>query len=335
MWFDEAYTAEATGRSPAWWLANDQYHFLYDGLLALWAAGAGTSEWALRAPSVLGAMIAAALMVVLGRKFFDRWVALGERSVAGGKPLRGQVVAAGAELHTAARAESGRDARSHPSARSGDALVVGALRTRVRGRRRRARGRRHLARSRASRAHRPATRARSSSRSSRRGHRPRDRRALGSDRRDALDGSGRRHGVASAAVSRGGRAGAGRRVGRGRARGRVGGARSRSPVAERSARSRRLARRVGRRSVCPRARHDCRDAGVPRPLSHRRRACLCAPRGCSDRGGWTPIRVAARRCCRPRLGDRPRSVVFHGRRELARRGLEERRRGTSCGVRSH
>ena len=76
VWFDEAYTAEAAGRSPAWWLANDQYHFLYDGLLALWAALAGTSEWALRAPSVLGAMIAAALMVVLGRKLFDRWVAL-------------------------------------------------------------------------------------------------------------------------------------------------------------------------------------------------------------------------------------------------------------------
>ena len=76
VWFDEAYTAEATGRSPAWWLANDQYHFLYDGVLALWATVAGTSEWALRAPSVLGAMIAAALVVVLGRKLFDRWVAL-------------------------------------------------------------------------------------------------------------------------------------------------------------------------------------------------------------------------------------------------------------------
>ncbi len=87
VWFDEAYTAEATGRSPAWWLANDQYHFLYDGLLALWAAVAGTSEWALRAPSVLGAMIAAALMVVLGRKLFDRWVALASGVLLAASPF--------------------------------------------------------------------------------------------------------------------------------------------------------------------------------------------------------------------------------------------------------
>jgi mannosyltransferase len=87
VWFDEAYTAEATGRSPAWWLANDQYHFLYDGLLALWAAVAGTSEWALRAPSVLGAMIAAALMVVLGRKLFDRWVALSSGVLLAASPF--------------------------------------------------------------------------------------------------------------------------------------------------------------------------------------------------------------------------------------------------------
>lgn len=76
VWFDEAYTAEATGRSPAWWLANDQYHFLYDGLLALWTSVAGASEWALRAPSVVGSMTAAALVVVLGRKLFDRRIAL-------------------------------------------------------------------------------------------------------------------------------------------------------------------------------------------------------------------------------------------------------------------
>lgn len=87
VWFDEAYTAEATGRSPAWWLANDQYHFLYDGLVALWAAIAGTSEWALRAPSVLGAILAAALMVVLGRKLFDRWVALASGVVLATSPF--------------------------------------------------------------------------------------------------------------------------------------------------------------------------------------------------------------------------------------------------------
>jgi mannosyltransferase len=76
LWFDEAYTAEATGRSPAWWLAEDQYHFLYDAVLAAWTTVAGSSEWALRAPSVLGAMAASGLVVVLGRKLLDRWTAL-------------------------------------------------------------------------------------------------------------------------------------------------------------------------------------------------------------------------------------------------------------------
>ncbi len=76
LWFDEAYTAEASGKSPIWWLQHDQYHFLYDGLIAMWAAAAGTSEWALRAPSVIGAALSAGLLVVLGRKLFDRWIAL-------------------------------------------------------------------------------------------------------------------------------------------------------------------------------------------------------------------------------------------------------------------
>ncbi len=76
LWFDEAYTAEASGRSPLWWLSNDQYHFLYDGLMAAWTPLAGTSEWALRLPSVFGAMASAALVVVLGRKLLDRWSAL-------------------------------------------------------------------------------------------------------------------------------------------------------------------------------------------------------------------------------------------------------------------
>jgi mannosyltransferase len=76
LWFDEAYTAEASSKTPWWWLENDQYHFLYDGVIAGWAAVAGTSEWALRAPSVVGAALSAGLLVVLGRRFFDRWIAL-------------------------------------------------------------------------------------------------------------------------------------------------------------------------------------------------------------------------------------------------------------------
>ena len=77
LWFDEAYTAQVVERSPGFWLASDQYHFLYDGVVTVWAAIAGTSELALRFPSVIGAMLSAALMVLLARRLlFDRWVAL-------------------------------------------------------------------------------------------------------------------------------------------------------------------------------------------------------------------------------------------------------------------
>jgi mannosyltransferase len=76
LWFDEGYTASAAKRSPKWWFDNDQYHVLYDGLMRLWTTVAGESEWVLRLPSVVGAAAAAALVVVLARKFFDPWVAL-------------------------------------------------------------------------------------------------------------------------------------------------------------------------------------------------------------------------------------------------------------------
>jgi len=77
FWFDEAYTAHVVESAPGFWLANDQYHFLYDGVVTAWAALAGSSETALRFPSVLGAMAAAALMVVLARRLaFERWTAL-------------------------------------------------------------------------------------------------------------------------------------------------------------------------------------------------------------------------------------------------------------------
>src|SRR5262249_24259858 len=49
---------------------------VYDGLMRLWTSVAGESEWALRLPSVLGAVLAAALVVVLARKLFDGWVPL-------------------------------------------------------------------------------------------------------------------------------------------------------------------------------------------------------------------------------------------------------------------
>ena len=76
LWFDEAFTADAVHRSPEWWVDNDQYHVLYDSVARAWTSLAGTSEWALRLPSVFGAMAACALLVVLARKVFDGWVAL-------------------------------------------------------------------------------------------------------------------------------------------------------------------------------------------------------------------------------------------------------------------
>lgn len=77
LWFDEAYTAKVVERSPLFWLESDQYHVLYDGLVTVWATFAGTSEWALRSPSVLGAAVSAGLVVVLAHRLeLDRWVAL-------------------------------------------------------------------------------------------------------------------------------------------------------------------------------------------------------------------------------------------------------------------
>jgi mannosyltransferase len=76
LWADEGYTATAVRHSPAWWIDNDQYHVLYNSVASTWTSLAGTSEWALRVPSVFGAMAACALLVVLARKFFDRRIAL-------------------------------------------------------------------------------------------------------------------------------------------------------------------------------------------------------------------------------------------------------------------
>jgi mannosyltransferase len=76
LWVDEGYTADAAHQSPTWWFGNDQYHVGYDGLMRLWTSLVGESEWVLRLPSVLGAVVAAGLLVVLARKLFDGWVPL-------------------------------------------------------------------------------------------------------------------------------------------------------------------------------------------------------------------------------------------------------------------
>lgn len=75
FWVDESFTARAV-HMPVDWLVDRQYHALYYLLLKPWVAVAGTSEAALRFPSVLATMASCALLVVLGRRLYDRRVAL-------------------------------------------------------------------------------------------------------------------------------------------------------------------------------------------------------------------------------------------------------------------
>ena len=74
FWMDESLTALEIQWSYA--RALDGYYWLYYSIEKPWAALAGSSEAALRFPSVLGTMVACALLVVLGHKLFDRRVAL-------------------------------------------------------------------------------------------------------------------------------------------------------------------------------------------------------------------------------------------------------------------
>jgi mannosyltransferase len=68
LWIDEAATARAVRSS----VANlfDGYHGLYYSIEMPWTFFAGTSEWALRFPSVVGSMLACALLVVLAHRLF-------------------------------------------------------------------------------------------------------------------------------------------------------------------------------------------------------------------------------------------------------------------------
>ncbi len=74
LWADESFTADAV-QGPFGEMVNG-YHWLYYTLTKPWTLVAGTSEAALRLPSVVGAMLAAALLVVLADRLFDRRVAL-------------------------------------------------------------------------------------------------------------------------------------------------------------------------------------------------------------------------------------------------------------------
>ena len=75
VWVDEAATANATGESYVSFM-TDQYHWLYYTLIKPWASVFGTSEWALRLPSVLGTTLGCGLLVLLAYRLFGRWVAL-------------------------------------------------------------------------------------------------------------------------------------------------------------------------------------------------------------------------------------------------------------------
>jgi mannosyltransferase len=74
FWVDEAFTAHAVRAT----LVNpiDQYHWLYYAMLKPWSLVAGTSELALRLPSVVAAMVACSFLVFLGRSFLDRRIAV-------------------------------------------------------------------------------------------------------------------------------------------------------------------------------------------------------------------------------------------------------------------
>jgi mannosyltransferase len=73
FWVDESFTAKAV-RGP-YLDTVEGYHWLYYSIVKPWAFVAGTSEWALRFPSVLGAAAACVLLVLLAAKVFDTRVA--------------------------------------------------------------------------------------------------------------------------------------------------------------------------------------------------------------------------------------------------------------------
>jgi len=72
LWLDESLTASGNPITTF----TDGYHWLYYSLVKPWTLVAGTSEWALRFPSVVGSMLACGLLVVLGYRVLGRPVAL-------------------------------------------------------------------------------------------------------------------------------------------------------------------------------------------------------------------------------------------------------------------
>ena len=96
LWYDEAYTVRQIERSYVEQIEG--YQPFYYWIQKPWTSVAGVSEWALRFPSVVGAMVACALLVVLARKLFDRRIALlrasslqRARSLSSGRSRRGSI----------------------------------------------------------------------------------------------------------------------------------------------------------------------------------------------------------------------------------------------------
>src|SRR5262245_32918660 len=72
LWLDESLTASGNPITTF----TDGYHWLYYSVVKPWTLVAGTSEWALRFPSVVGSMLACSLLVVLGHRLLGRPVGL-------------------------------------------------------------------------------------------------------------------------------------------------------------------------------------------------------------------------------------------------------------------
>ena len=85
LWIDEGLTvANVTGSSSSLW---DELHWLYYATLKPWFAIAGTSEIAVRLPSVAGAIAAVLLLYGLARRLYDRRVAFVAALLLAAHPL--------------------------------------------------------------------------------------------------------------------------------------------------------------------------------------------------------------------------------------------------------
>ena len=135
LWEDEAFTWAEMQYSLGKKL-DVQLHFLHLVLVEPWAALAGTSEWALRFPSVIGATVAVGSLVVLANKLFDRRVASVERPALAASPffvkwsqqaraydvrraVPGRDAAAAARLHATREVRGPSSASPCPSSSSG------------------------------------------------------------------------------------------------------------------------------------------------------------------------------------------------------------------------